>query len=118
MDLSQAVLVHQQWKSRLNQILGGTSTEKLDPFTVGKDDQCELGQWIHGEGQKQFHDAPEFLELKQCHAHFHKKAGEVVKMAISGNLKGAQAVFDQEFPEDSKGIAVAIQRLKRLVAAH
>ncbi|GLH73945.1 hypothetical protein GETHLI_24470 [Geothrix limicola] len=118
MDLHHAVLVHQQWKSRLNQILGGTSQEKLDPAIVSRDDQCELGRWIHGEGRRQFHDLPEFQELQRCHAHFHVKAGQVVRMALNGNVKAAQDIFDREFPEDSKEIAVAVQRLKRLVPAH
>jgi hypothetical protein len=115
MDLSNAILAHQQWKSRLNQFLGGALQEKLDPLTVGKDDQCELGQWIHGEGRRQFLSVPEFQELQERHARFHKKAGEIVRMANQGNVKGAREVFDREFPEDSKEIAVSIQRMKRLV---
>lgn len=118
MDLSNAILVHQQWKSRLNQFLGGALQEKLDSATVGKDDQCELGRWIHGEGRKQFLGVPEFEELQERHARFHKKAGDIVRMANQGNTKGALELFDKEFPEDSKAIAVSIQRMKRLVPVH
>jgi len=118
MDLDHAVLAHQQWKSRLNQFLGGTLQEKLDPAIVGRDDQCELGKWIHGNGSKALHQEAEFQHLQQCHAKFHRKAGEVVRLASQGNLPAAQAIYDHEFPEDSKEIALAIQRLKRLVHAH
>ena len=118
MDLNHAVLAHQAWKSRLNQYLGGSSQEPLDPIVISKDDQCELGKWIHGEGRKVFHDEPAFQALHECHEHFHRKAGEVVKMAQQGHVKEAQEVFDRDFPEDSKEMALAIHRLKKLAPAH
>lgn len=118
MDLNQAILAHQQWKSRLNQFLGGSSQEVLDPATTGKDDQCELGKWIHGEGRREFRDEPAFLALHDCHEHFHRKAGEVVKMVRLGHVKEAQEIYDREFPQDSKEIALSIHRLKKLVPTH
>lgn len=50
MDFNKAILTHSRWKTRLQDHISGGEPVNLE--AVGKDDQCELGMWIHGEGKK------------------------------------------------------------------
>ena len=115
MDLDQAIMAHQQWKTRLNLFLGGNGTETFDPARVGRDDQCELGTWIHGPGQRDFASLPEFAQLVSVHTQFHRSAGEVVTKALAGDKASARALLDGAFHDRSKETAVAILHLKRAV---
>ena len=71
MDFDGAIRAHSNWMLRLFGYCKGTSREKLNPETIQKDNVCDLGQWLHGEGQK-FAADPEFSGLLQAHAAFHE----------------------------------------------
>jgi hypothetical protein len=114
MDLNDAILVHQQWKTRLNMFLGGNGSEALDPASVGRDDRCDLGAWIHGPGKREYASLPEFTQLVSAHAEFHRCAGEIVLRFQSGDKSGARTILDGAFHDHSKETAAAIQRLKRV----
>lgn len=112
MDFQEAVSVHQRWKVRLRLVIDGKSAEKLDPENVCKDDQCDLGKWIHGEGGKAMGTKPEFGEVKKTHAHFHQVAGSVLKKALAGDKAGAATMLDGEFFESSSKVIQAISKCK------
>ena len=76
-----ALTAHAEWKNRLIRLINGTSSERLDPAVVCKDDQCGLGKWIHGDGAKQFSSDPLFARLRQQHAKFHEAAAFVIEEA-------------------------------------
>ena len=78
MNFDEMILAHSRWKSRLKAAIQGK--EKIDVENVGKDDQCELGKWLQGEGKKHA-DLPEFEELKTKHAKFHATVARVVAQA-------------------------------------
>ena len=113
MDLEHATLAHQQFKSRLNQFIGGSLREPFDPVAAGRDDRCELGLWLKGEGRRLYRNEEAFRQLELVHAQFHEKAGKVAKLAAEGDTKQAQALFDASFHEDSREIALAIRRLRK-----
>jgi methyl-accepting chemotaxis protein len=91
LNFGTAIEAHQEWKVRLRAVIESKSQEKLDPNVVCRDDQCELGRWIHGEGGRQFDDEPQFADLRRKHAYFHACAGRVLLLAQSGHKDRAIA---------------------------
>ncbi len=112
MNFEEAVSVHQRWKTRLRVVIDGKSTETLDPQVVCKDDQCDLGKWIHGEGGRAMGSKPEFNEVKTTHACFHRTAGEVLRKALAGDKAGASILLDGEFFQASSKVIQAITKCK------
>ena len=80
MDLDQAILSHSKWKARLKNHLRGQ--EQMEPESVGKDDQCELGKWLYGEGSS-YANLSAFTDVKEKHQKFHTAAAAVIRSARS-----------------------------------
>jgi len=114
MNFEEAITAHQRWKTRLRLQIDGKATEVLDPAQVCKDDQCELGQWIHGEGARSMGAKPEFREVQGSHATFHRVAGDVLKLVRSGDKAGATATLDGPFFEASSKVVQAIMKCKKV----
>ena len=111
MNFDEAVSAHTKWKVRLRMVLNGT--EKADAAVVSKDNQCDLGKWIHGEGSKHA-GLPSYKALLAEHAHFHKCAAEVVAKANAGNKAAAEALLgtDGSFSHASNATIKAILKMK------
>lgn len=122
LNFRTAIEVHQQWKMRLHAVIEAKSGEEMDPDAVSRDDQCELGQWIHGVGGRQFAGQPQFVDLMKKHAQFHLCAGRVLSLAQSGQqaLAAAQMAPGGEFARVSREIvgdlAAMFMRLKEVKA--
>lgn len=84
LNFRKAIEAHQKWKTRLQAVIEMKSDEALDPKVVCRDDQCDLGKWIHGAGGGQFTGDPQFVELRRKHAYFHVCAGRVLSLAQAG----------------------------------
>jgi len=112
MNFEEAVSAHLRWKTRLRIVIDGKSTEILDPNVVCKDDQCELGKWIHGEGHRTIGLKPEFADVKTTHAYFHRTAGQVLNKALAGDKAGASILLDGEFYQASSKVIQAISKCK------
>lgn len=112
--LENAVQAHTRWKTRLRAALDGAG-EKLDPAVVGRDNACDLGKWIHGEGGEQYSDMKAFGELKTAHAKFHRCAAEIVRKNEAGDKKAAEKLLgpDGEFAAASSVTIRAIKRLEK-----
>lgn len=109
-----AITAHIKWKSRLNQYIDGSSTEKLDSAVVCQDNQCALGKWIYGDGTG-YKNSPHYATLQAKHAHFHRCAGEVVKKVESHDLATAREILKGEFALAAKETVSAIMDLKQEV---
>jgi hypothetical protein len=114
-DLSQAVQAHINWKLRLQNYLEGKSDEKLDPMVICRDDQCELGQWIHGAGMGHFHELEPFHQLRADHAQFHYVAANVVQNVQANDRNAAKAIMDNEYPRISHKVVLALTELNKAV---
>ncbi|HJW72349.1 MAG TPA: CZB domain-containing protein [Geothrix sp.] len=115
MDFRKAITAHLQWKSRLAMFLQGDSSEWLDPNTVGKVDQCELGKWLHGEAKSKFDNSLEYRGLLETHATFHRCAAEIVKWTLSGDKAEATRLLEGDFNAYSSATVLAITRLERML---
>jgi Chemoreceptor zinc-binding domain len=82
MNFDQAIVAHGRWKAKLSAYIKKPD-RSLSASEVMPDNQCELGQWIHGDGAK-YAALPEFQTLRSEHARFHKAAAEIIRKADSG----------------------------------
>lgn len=86
MDTREAMHAHVTWYADLADRL--RKGESVDPANVDRDDVCEMGKWIYGEGLK-YEALPEYQAYKAIHAKYHHCAADSVKMASTGNVVGA-----------------------------
>ena len=112
MNFDDAIAAHIKWKVRLTQFIDGTSTEQLNSATICKDNLCDLGKWIYGEGA-QYKAAPHYKDLVAKHANFHLCAADVVKKVEANDKAGAKALLAGPFSNASKETVTAIMELKK-----
>jgi hypothetical protein len=120
LNFRTAIEAHQKWKMRLQAVIEARSQEKLDPNVVSRDDQCDLGKWIHGPAAGQFAGDPQFGNLKRKHAYFHVCASRVLSLAQSGQKEKAVAEMSAvgEFGRASREVVGDLASLfVRLTAA-
>ena len=79
---------HAAWMTHLREYIYGTG--HMDAEVVARDDECEIGRWIHGEGMA-FRDFREYRHARELHAAFHRRAAKVVKMVDHGRRMEAAA---------------------------
>jgi hypothetical protein len=115
MNFDDAIAAHIKWKVRLTQFIDGTSAETLSSATICKDNLCDLGKWIYGEGVK-FKPLTNYQDLVKKHANFHVCAAEVVKKVEGGDKAGAKSALGGPFAGASKETVAAIMELKKEAA--
>jgi hypothetical protein len=49
----------------------------LNPYIIGKDNCCELGEWLYGEGKSNYGNLKSYLEVLNIHAEFHLEAKKI-----------------------------------------
>jgi methyl-accepting chemotaxis protein len=112
MNFDDAIAAHIKWKVRLTQFIDGTSTEQLKSETICKDNLCDLGKWIYGEGAA-YKAKPHYTDLVSKHANFHRCAGDVVKKVEGNDKAAAKALLGGAFSVASKETVTAIMELKK-----
>lgn len=114
LNVKTAIEAHVKWKQRLKEVVDGTGSEVLDPYIVARDDQCQLGKWLHSEGRKQFGAHPGFMPVVTSHARFHRCAGHTLQLALDGKAKEAEAELTSgEFASASLDVSTQLMRLWR-----
>ena len=121
MNLNDAMNAHVGWKTKLRGAI--TKKEQLDASTISKDDCCEFGKWLHGDGKREFasltKDATEhFNDCVKKHADFHRAAGVVAKLINERKYIEAETAIGagSAYAAASSAVGVAIQKLKKDVA--
>ena len=110
--LDKAFLTHSAVKNRLRKAIKGE--EPIDAATIRRDDVCEVGKWIYGEGAKSYSSNPLFNEFKKVHAEFHKCAYDVMALYNSGKISEASRELDYgAFEKKSGEIGSCIMRMKK-----
>ncbi len=111
MQFKEEIRSHLEWTWRLKEFIRGR--EILDRHIVVQDNQCPLGEWIHVEGQKYQH-LDKYVELKELHAEFHRRAAEIMGIAESGDKMGAsrKLQFGSLFWTLSDKLVDALHRLE------
>ena len=114
MDLDSAIGAHAQWKIKLR--AGIDRKEQMDALTIGKDNCCELGKWMYGEGRQTLGSKPEFVTLIERHKLFHTEAGKVAQAINTAKYEQAAKMIESgsAFASASTAVCVAIVALKKV----
>ncbi|HSG21481.1 MAG TPA: methyl-accepting chemotaxis protein, partial [Azonexus sp.] len=110
LDFDGAITAHGKWKQRLLDYVAGGG-EQLDPVVVGRDDQCALGCWIHGDGRALRGNA-QYSDLKLEHAGFHRCAADVIRTRMTGDNAGALEQIAGEFSNRSKRVIGLLESMR------
>ena len=110
LDFDGAISAHSKWKQRLLDFVAGGG-EQLDPVVVGRDDQCALGCWIHGDGRALRNHA-NYADLKGEHAGFHRCAADVIRTTMAGDAEAANERVNGEFANRSKRVIDLLERMR------
>lgn len=108
-DGKTAIDAHMKWKERLHDHIAGRSSEPLDAPSITRDDLCALGQWIKGDGAKNFGGTAAFDHLCSVHARFHAAAGQIVALNAGGNTAEALHQLEEgSYAQASDDVTVAL----------
>ncbi|TXT41137.1 MAG: methyl-accepting chemotaxis sensory transducer [Comamonadaceae bacterium] len=112
-NFDKAIEAHRAWKVRLRKAIADKA--HLDADTICRDDKCPLGQWLHGDGGRQWGSKPRFVELLDKHAQFHQVAGGVAKQINQGQYALAEKLIGSgsEFAQVSTEVATLLTKAKR-----
>jgi len=80
--VAAAIKAHFAWFERLRAAIDSGKSEFV-PALVAKDNQCEFGKWIYAD-LKSICSQEKYDRIKIKHAEFHKKASEVLTLALNG----------------------------------
>jgi hypothetical protein len=113
MDLEQAVQKHSEWKIRFRTAI--SKQETMDAANVSKDNCCDLGKWLHGEGKSMFGNLASLSECITRHAAFHIEAGKVASAINMKKYAEAEKMIAIQTPYAAASTAVtgAILKLKK-----
>ena len=116
MNFDQVIFAHSDWKNHFKHYLEGK--EKLDEQTVAKDNVCELGKWLAGEGARHA-QLPEYRDLKEKHTQFHLTAAQAVRESHKLPKEQSLKLVDigTPFAKASVACVLAISKLKNLLQA-
>jgi hypothetical protein len=85
--IDKALLAHKEWKIRLESAIQ-TGQSDFNPVVVKTDNACEFGKWLYGLSSVD-KSAMDFKTIKDLHAEFHKIAGDILQLAVSGQREEA-----------------------------
>ncbi len=113
MNFDDATKAHVEWKGKLKAYLAKPDGS-LNPTTVGSDNTCALGKWLHGEG-KAHAATSEYRALLTEHAKFHKAAAQIIVKATSGQSVTEEMALGgkSEFATTSSKVVALIMDMKR-----
>ncbi|MFO1216781.1 MAG: CZB domain-containing protein [Burkholderiaceae bacterium] len=104
MDLNKASSAHTDWKVKLRMAIA--KKERLDAASIGADNCCALGQWLHAEGRAVHGRSAVFSDLVKKHAAFHREAGAVAQAINAGQYDKASGMLEAGTPYVSASSAV------------
>lgn len=113
MNLENAVQTHAQWKTKLRSAIA--KHEQLDLTTLSRDDCCELGQWLHGEGKSSFGKLASHGECMHKHVVFHSEVTKVAKAVNSKQFELAESMLDAgtTYAKASSALSVSFLQLRK-----
>lgn len=116
MNLDSAIQKHMDWKVKFRTAI--SKQEQMDAVTIAKDNCCELGKWLHGEGKTQCSGLASYATTLSKHAAFHVEAGKVASAINAQKYTEAEAMLNgsSAFTTVSGEVGVALMRLKKEAA--
>ena len=87
-EIELAIRAHREWKFKLRKAIDSGYCEST-PEKVKMDNNCSFGKWLHNRIEPAVRSTPHYNEIIDVHAQFHKEAGSILELALSGNVKEA-----------------------------
>jgi len=86
----------------------------MDAASISKDNNCELGKWLHGEAKALHTHRKAYANCVTNHAEFHVEAGKVAVAINARRKEEAERMLraDSAYAEASKRVAVALIELQ------
>ena len=112
MDLSNAIESHINWRVKFRKAIA--SHESMDVTTISRDNCCELGIWLHGDGKSKYGNLRSFDDCVRKHAAFHVEAARVAKAINDMKFKDAEAMLNAGtmYTAASNAVCIAISVIK------
>lgn len=113
MDLNQAMDKHAEWKVKFRSAI--SKRESMDVATISKDNCCDLGKWLHGDGMRTHGRLEAFKQCTVKHAAFHVEAGKVAQTINAKKYEDAEKMLGSGTPYTlaSNAVGGAILQLKK-----
>jgi Chemoreceptor zinc-binding domain len=113
MDLDQAIQKHAEWKLKFRKAISENQT--MDVATISKDNCCDLGKWLHGEGKNKFSNLISYQKCLEKHAEFHKEAAKVARLINEKQYSEAEKMIgaDTSYTRASSDVGLYIIKLKK-----
>jgi hypothetical protein len=115
-NLEEAIQKHAEWKVKLRSAI--SNEEQLDAETISKDNCCELGKWLHGDGKSKHGQMTEFQSLIEKHKVFHTEAGKISQLINAKKYAEAERALNAEsaYAGASSAVTAAVMAVKSAVA--
>ena len=113
MNLDDAIQKHTEWKTKFRAAI--TKKETLDAATIAKDNCCDLGKWLYGDGKSRFGKLDSHAECVAKHKTFHVEAGKVAAAINAKKYAEAEAMIGSgtTYSAASNATGIAIMHLKK-----
>ena len=112
MDLDSAFQKHGGWIEEFCTAIFNQNT--VNVATYEKDNLCELGKWLYGDGMAQYGKLTAYTDLISSHAAFHKMAGRIAQAINAKDYTAAESLLgkDGEYAAASQSVHLTILKLK------
>lgn len=113
MNLESAIGKHAEWKMKFRNAI--SKQAQLDAVTIAKDNCCDLGVWLHGEGKTKYGKLASYVECVRNHSAFHLEAGKVASAINAKKYAEAEAMIDGGtiYAKTSSAVGVSVMHLKK-----
>lgn len=96
-ELNKALVAHGLWKLHLRMAISSGKTE-FPIETISDDGECDFGKWLNGQTLTQKDkSSEEYQTVKDFHTEFHRLAGRIAELAVTGNKSDAEKVLLGDF---------------------
>ncbi|MCW8932140.1 MAG: CZB domain-containing protein [Gammaproteobacteria bacterium] len=112
MDFDVLIHQHLNWKSLVESLFDDDNCNILNPTTIAKDTDCDLGKWIHSLESDFLSSNEDFQQLEEVHKNFHLYAAKIILAYQSGNLDDAKKQLPL-FNQSAENIVNLLQALKK-----
>lgn len=112
MNFDDAIAKHCDWKIRFRTSM--LLKEQMNVASISSDCNCELGKWLHSEGEIIYGYLDSFQHCVSVHAAFHREAGIIAELINQAKYAEASALMDTftNFDNASHAVGVAIIKLR------
>lgn len=113
MNLDNAVQTHALWKTKLRTAI--SKREQMDLITLSRDDRCELGQWLHGEGKASYGGLASHADCVHKHLAFHREVTKVARAVNARQFDTAEGMLNASTPyaQASSALSVSFLQLRK-----